>query len=373
LKFNRLLIIAVLFVALFARGLPAGEKSEPVRVAILKGADEVRIEGDGILAMDEKGYPFACGPTLLIRKHSSGMLSAGGKTYRRLIVSPSSILKLNGKRYRGMLEFHPTASGVLVVNEIPLEEYLVGLINCEISSLWPVEAVRAQAVIARSYAIYQKDMRRNALYHLESSVMDQVYDGADIEDSRAARAVEDTAGEVLAYNGTIIQAFYHSNCGGHTEAAENVWGADIPYLQGVECRYCLNAPSFRWETALPLTKIETLLRRSGHQVSGLKEVRTGRVNGSGRVINLIFSAAKGDMVLSAVNFRKAIGYSVIKSTNFAVRQKGDDLLFSGTGNGHGVGLCQWGAKQRAVDGFNYREILAYYYPGTSLERLKQLN
>jgi len=371
LKISRLLFIAVLIMAAFATVLPAGVRSETVRVAILKGVDEVRVEGDGLLATDERGYPLSFESTLLIRRQSADFLLAGGKNLRKLTISPATTLRINGKNYRGLFDFYPAEKGVLVVNEIPVEEYLVGLINCEISSLWPAEAVKAQAVIARSYAIFQKDARRNALYHLESSVMDQVYDGVDIEDSRAARAVDETAGEVLTYNGGIIQAFYHSNCGGHTEAAENVWGAGISYLQGVECRYCLNTPSARWEMVLPLKRIESLLKSGGYPVAGLKEIRTGRHNRSGRITDMTLAAAKGDVTISAVNFRKTIGYSVIKSTNFSVRQKGDELLFSGAGNGHGVGLCQWGSKQRAGDGFNYREILAYYYPGVRIEKLKQ--
>jgi stage II sporulation protein D len=223
----------------------------------------------------------------------------------------------------------------------------------------------------RSYAIYQKDARRNSLYHLESSVMDQVYDGIEIEDSRAARAVQETEGEVLVYSGGVIQAFYHSNCGGHTEAAQNVWGADIPYLQGVDCKYCLNAPSSRWEQNLPLKKIENQLKSAGYQVSGLYSIRAGKTNRSGRLQNLILSLPKGDVAITAVNFRKAVGYSVIKSTNFSVRSSGENAVFSGLGNGHGVGLCQWGSKQRAGDGFNYREILSYYYPGVKIEKLKQ--
>ena len=371
MKFNLLLFIAVLIVAALAKVSPAGVKSESVRVALLKGVEEIRVEGDGFLATDENGYPLSFGSSLLIRKQSESTLISGGKTFRRLTISPPATLRINGKNYRGLFEFYPVERGILVVNEIPVEDYLVGLINCEISSLWPIEAVKAQAVIARSYALYQKDARRNALYHLESSVMDQVYDGIDIEDSRAFRAVSETAGEVLVYGGSIIQAFYHSNCGGHTESAENVWGADIPYLQGVECRYCLHTPSSRWEIVLPLKKIEALLKNAGFQASGLKGVRISRINRSGRVMEMTFSAAKGELTMSAVNFRKAIGYTVIKSTNFTFRQKGDDLLFSGSGNGHGVGLCQWGSKQRAGDGFNYREILAYYYPGVHVAKIKQ--
>lgn len=370
-KISRLLIWAVLIVTAFVTVVPAGVRSESIRVAILKGADEVRIEGDGLLATDERGNPLSFESSLLLRKQSEGQLVSGGKSFKRLTIASPATVRINGKNYRGLFEFYPAEKGILVVNEMPVEEYLVGLINCEISSLWPVEAVKSQAVIARSYAIFQKDARKNALYHLESSVMDQVYDGVDIEDSRAARAVEDTAGEVLVFTAGIIQAFYHSNCGGHTESSENVWGANVPYLQGVDCRYCLNTPSARWDVILPLKKIETLLKNSSYQVSGLKEVRIGKINESGRISNMNFLMAKGDLTLSAVNFRKAIGYTVIKSTNFTVRKKGDDLLFSGVGNGHGVGLCQWGSKQRAMDGFNYREILAYYYPGTRIEKLKQ--
>jgi len=349
----------------------AGVRSESIRVAISRGAEELKLDGDGFLAADEKGNPVMLSPPCSLRRGPDNTLIAANKPFRRLTISAPSIIRINGKSYRGLVDFYPAEKGILVVNEIPIEEYLVGLINCEISSLWPVEAVKAQAVIARSYAIYQKDARRGSLYHLESSVMDQVYEGVEIEDSRAARAVQETAGEVLVFSGAVIQAFYHSNCGGHTEAAQNVWGADLPYLQGVDCKYCLAAPSSKWEQVLPLKKIESQLKASGYQVSGLNSIRAGKINRSGRLQNVILSLPKGDLVISAVNFRKAVGYSVIKSTNFSVRPSGDSALFTGLGNGHGVGLCQWGSKQRAGDGFNYREILSYYYPGVRIEKLKQ--
>lgn len=367
---TRLLLSILAATFLLVAVSSAAIRSESVRVAIIKGADEITMDGEGLLAADEKGDPILLKSPSHLRRGANGIFSADGRSLKRLTVSAPSKIRINGKSYRGLFDFYPADKGLLVVNELPIEEYLVGLINCEISSLWPVEAVKAQAVIARSYAIYQKDSRRAALYHLESSVMDQVYDGVDIEDSRASRAVEETAGEVLTYSGAVIQAFYHSNCGGHTEAASNVWGADLPYLQGVDCRYCLNAPSARWETVLPLKKIELLLKAAGYRLSDLSGLRPGVTNRSGRLQDLTLSTAKGDLRVSAVNFRKAIGYSVIKSTNFSVRTRGDDLIFTGLGNGHGVGLCQWGSKQRAGDGFSYREILSYYYPGVSIEKLK---
>jgi len=341
---------------------------ETIRVAVLKGAESITLEGNGLLLTDGNGEPLRFSFPLQIKKNKDGLL-VNNRKVRSLRATAPAFLLINGKSYRGIIEVMPADKGVLVVDELPLEDYLVGLINCEISSQWPIEAVKAQAIIARSYAVYQKAARKNALYHLESSVMDQVYEGCDMEDSRAIRGVKETAGEVLVYNGAVIQAFYHSNCGGHTEASENVWGFALPYLSGVDCKYCLTSPSVKWEQSISLKKLESQLRNSGYPVSGLKDIKPGSRNKSGRLQDLTLVSAKGRSVISAVNFRKTIGYSVIKSTNFDVRISGDDALFSGVGFGHGVGLCQWGAKQRASDGFDYREILFYYYPGTRLEKI----
>lgn len=353
--------------------IPAGVSGidmqpETIRVAVLKGAESITLEGNGLLLMDGNGEPLRFSLPLQIKKNRDGLL-VNNRKVRSLRATAPAFLLINGKSYRGIIEVMPADKGVLVVDELPLEDYLVGLINCEISSQWPIEAVKAQAVIARSYAVYQKAARKNALYHLESSVMDQVYEGCDIEDSRAVRGVKETAGEVLTYNGAVIQAFYHSNCGGHTEASENVWGFALPYLAGVDCKYCLTSPSVKWEQSISLKKLESQLRSSGYQVSGLKDIKPGSRNKSGRLQDLTLVSAKGRSVISTVNFRKTIGYTVIKSTNFDVRISGDEAQFVGAGYGHGVGLCQWGAKQRASDGFDYREILFYYYPGTRLEKL----
>lgn len=362
-------LIVIFLLCLFAPGSTgiAALKPETIRVALLKGVETVMLDGDGVLATDEDGKPLVPNVPLLVKRSKNG-LSVNGRNVRGLFASSPDFLLVNGKRYRGIIEVSSADKGILVVDELNLEDYLVGLINCEISSQWPMESIKAQAVIARSYAIYQREARKNAPYHLESSVLDQVYDGCDIEDSRAARGVGETAGEVLTFDGKVIQAFYHSNCGGHTEAVENVWGYPLTYLQGVDCKYCLVSGTGRWQQAIPLKKLESLLRGGAYQVYGLKEIKEGRRNRSGRLNELFLVTSKGTVVIPAVGFRKVIGYSVIKSTNFEVKTVGDDVLFAGVGYGHGVGLCQWGAKQRAEDGFDYREILSYYYPGTKLEK-----
>lgn len=356
----------------WATGNAAFQPADTVRVAIFKGAESLLLEGSGVLVVDEDGRPLDLEFPARIRR-DKGQLSINGVSRRKVTAAVPGVLKVNGKGYRGTVEVTIGEKGLLVINEVPLEDYLVGLINCEISSQWPIEAVKAQAVIARTYALYQKQARKGAPYHLESSVLDQVYEGCDIEDSRAARGVKETAGEVLTFDGAIIQAFYHSSCGGRTEAAENVWGFPVQYMQGVECKYCVNTPSVRWSQTLSLSRLEAAMRNAGNKVTGLRDIRVVRRNKSGRIVELLLDSDQGRVSVSGVNFRKAIGYSVIKSTNFDLKLSGDDVIFSGTGYGHGVGLCQWGSKNRAMEGFSYREILSYYYPGTRLTKYSELD
>ncbi|RNC71375.1 MAG: SpoIID/LytB domain-containing protein [Desulfuromonadales bacterium] len=366
----RYLLVLLAVVALLAETVAAAPplRRESIRVALVKGSESVRLDGDGMLVTDENGEPLRIALPAQVRR-TRDALSVGSRTVRRLTAASPGAVIVNGKRYRGAIEISPVDKGLVVVNELPLEEYLVGLINCEISSQWPIESVKAQAVVARTYAVFQKRARAGALYHLESSVLDQVYDGCEIEDSRALRGVNETAGEILAYNGQPIQAFYHSNCGGRTEVAENVWGFPLPYLRSVDCAYCATSPSLRWEQTIPLKKLESLLKGAGVQVQGLRDIREGKRNGSGRLSDISLVSARGTTSMPAVAFRKAIGYTVIKSTSFTVRVANDTAVFAGTGYGHGVGLCQWGTRQRAADGFSYREILSYYYPGTVVYKL----
>ncbi|HML80010.1 SpoIID/LytB domain-containing protein [Geobacter sulfurreducens] len=361
-------LLAVVFFAATAGGGTAPFRQETVRVAIVKGDDEVRVDGDGLLATDQSGEPVRFALPAPVRR-AGDALSVGGRVLRRLTVASPSTVTVNGKRYRGVIELVPADKGILVINELPLEDYLVGLINCEISSQWPMESVKAQAVVARTYAVYQKKARAGAVYHLESTVLDQVYGGCEIEDSRAARGVRETAGEILTWGGQPIQAFYHSNCGGRTEVAENVWGFKLPYLKSVDCAYCSDMPSTRWEQTLPLKKLESLFRGAGIAVSGLRDIREGKRNNSGRLTELVLVSSRGSTAVPAVTFRKIVGYTVIKSTNFLVKVRGDEAVFTGMGYGHGVGLCQWGTKQRAADGFSYREILSYYFPEAVLTRM----
>ena len=356
---KRLIAILIFCASVSVPAVEASPQQELVRVSLFKGVDSITIGGIGCRALDETGRVLDIGFPLQVKRWKDG-LTANGKSPRSIRVTAPAFMHVNGKGYRGTIEIVPFDKGLLVVDELPLEDYLVGLINCEISSQWPIEAIKAQAVIARSYALFQMEARKNAPFHLESSVMDQVYDGCDIEDSRAARGVKETAGEVLTFDDRIIQAFYHSNCGGHTEASENVWGFPLPYLRGVPCNYCLTSGAVKWEQSITLKKLESQLKAGGYQISRLTDLVPGRRNRSGRLSDLVLVAAKGSVKIPATAFRKAVGYSVIKSTNFVVTIHGNEAVFSGAGYGHGVGLCQWGARQMVRDGWGYKSILRFY-------------
>lgn len=342
-----------------------------IRVAIVKGVSNVSIDGDGLLALPANDTALLLQPPVLV-SNRSGKLLLNGKQYQSLRISAPDKTNINGKNYRGVLELVPQGNSILVINELPLEHYLIGVINSEISSTWPMEVIKVQAVIARTYAVAKRQERHNALFHLESTVMDQAYDGSDLEDSRAAKGVHDTEGQVLTYKGDVIQAFYHANSGGKTEASQNVWGMSLPYLQGVDDRYGLNAASSRWEQTLQLSRIASSLSAAGYNTGRILDIKAGSHNNRDRLSSVILRTNRGNISIPATKFRMAVGSTIIKSTNFTVNTNGNTAYFKGRGYGHGVGLCQWGSRQRALDGFKYTEILSYYYPGTRLSNLSGL-
>ena len=150
--------------------------------------------------------------------------------------SASGVIQVNGKGYRGWVEIRKKKNGLLlVVNELDIEEYLKGVVAAEIPPDWEFEALKAQAVASRTYALYQKQSAGNRPYHILATVDSQLYSGNRGEHPQTVRAVQETRGVVITYQGEIIPAFYHSSCGGHTENAAELWGIDEPFLKGVDC------------------------------------------------------------------------------------------------------------------------------------------
>lgn len=348
----------------------AWESKETVRVAIFKGT-VATVSGDGITITGNIGgekVSILSNSELEVKAGREGVL-VNDAVYSSLnLDSRESSVKVNGKRYRGKIEVLKDNSRLLLINELNLEDYLVGLINQEISSRWPMEAVKAQAVVARTYALYQKNTRKDASYDLESTVTSQVYSGIDSEDELARQAVKETEGEVALYNGDLIQALYHSSCGGKTEAAVEVWGKNVPYLKSIKDPHCTEAPNYFWQYNISLGELSDRLKRQNRGMGEIRSISILKKSGTGRVITLAVRHSGGISKMSGRDFREAVGLENLRSTDFTVKAKGDLISFAGSGGGHGVGMCQWGAKGMADDGRTYKQILKWYYPGITIRR-----
>jgi stage II sporulation protein D len=294
--------------------------------------------------------------------------SAGARPVR--IGSRSGSARVNGKEYRGTVELRRNANGLLlVVNELDIEDYLKGVIAAEIPHEWETEALEAQAVASRTYALFQKKNAGRSPYHIRATVDSQVYLGVSGERPRAVQAVKATEGLVITYNGQVIAAFYHSSCGGHTEDSLELWAIDAPYLRGVDCD-CQQISTYGlWEKRFPKAEISGALRREGYRLGEIMSVSAGDITPAGRVKNVIFRNLQGALSVPAETLRSALGYSSIPSIFFEPELSGDDVVFSGRGLGHGVGLCQWGAKEMARRGQDFAAIIAHYYPGTEIVRM----
>ncbi len=291
----------------------------------------------------------------------------------RLIPVGKAKVRIGNQLYRGELLITKQDNHLLLINFIDLEEYLYGVIRKEISPNWPVDAVKAQAVAARTYAFYQMIVNQAQPYDLDATTKSQVYGGYKSEAPGSINAVEKTKGEVLTFRGEPVLALFHSNCGGATEDVKNVFGNDdIPYLRSVPCQYGRKSKHYRWEQTIALDKISTALSNRGYQTGRLRELTAVKNRHSDRIgkINIIHS--RGRLTLTGTEFRKALGYNLIKSTIFNVKVKNGQAYFSGRGWGHGVGLCQDGMRDMAERGFSYIQILQHYYQGTSLETLYEI-
>ncbi len=269
-------------------------------------------------------------------------------------------LLVNGIRYPGNIEVWKGNVSLYLINELPLEEYIKSVVSAEVGADWDMEALKTQAVISRTYALFQKTQNNNPNFDITSSVLHQVYKGAN-ENTRISYAVMNTEGEVLTYNGKIIEAFYHSTSGGLTEAPEEVFGKSYPYLKPVSGS-CETSPYWIWERRIPIEEIEKTLN-----IPGVRDIKISSYTSTKRVKTVDVILANSQQPMKATDLRKAIGWSRLPSTNFTVARDNNVIVFDGAGFGHGVGLCQWSSLEMAKSGVGYKDILSYFYPGTILQ------
>lgn len=269
-------------------------------------------------------------------------------------------------RVRGTLELRREGGEVLVVNELPLEDYVAGTLGREAYRHWHPEALKAHAVVTRTYALHERARHAGGAYDLRGDTGGQVYGGLDAESGEVVRATRATRGQYLAFHGSPILAVYHSAAGGITASAEEVWGRPVPYLVNVEVDDEEDSPDTYWRVAFPGTTLGRALAPVGVHVGPVREVRVAERSASGRASRIRIRGDAGEAVLPARELRRVLGEGVIRSTLFDVRDGPEGFVFVGSGHGHGVGMSQWGAQAMAMRGAGYREILATFYPGTEL-------
>lgn len=267
----------------------------------------------------------------------------------------------------GLVQLVRRGKGVLVVNQVDLEEYVKGVVPAEVNSTWHPEMLKVQAVAARTYALYQHMLSASRDYDVAAGIQDQVYRGRQGIDARVEQAVELTRGLVVTHQGAPIYAAFSSTAAGITEDAVIVWSKDLPYLKGVECPFDVESPYYQWKASFKIDTLEKSLRQQGFAVGTIATLTPLAHSRAGRVATLRILHSTGELILRGEELRKAVGYTVVPSTQFTIESIGQEVVLSGYGAGHAVGLCQWGAKELAELGYSFSSILRYYYPGTELQ------
>jgi stage II sporulation protein D len=290
----------------------------------------------------------------------------------RVITQKDASIIVDKRKFRGIMDIiRQPDKNLLLVNHVDIEEYLCGVLYHEVSHRWPIEALKAQAIASRTFALYQHEINKDKDYDLTNTTYSQVYGGATSEKYRTNKAVIETYGEVMTYNGKLFPSYFHACCGGHSEDADKLWNTNLPTLKGRICPYCGHSPHFDWSRKVSIWLIRKKLIEKGYKCGKIVSFEPAAYDKSGRVMDIIIKTTQGDIKINSNKFRIIISPTLIKSTKFIVRLEDEFLYFEGQGWGHGVGLCQWGACGMALEGFSTQEIIDFYYPNNKIINIWQ--
>lgn len=335
----------------------------------------------------------------------------------------NSPLSFNKYKYRGGLVFkRMTGSDPTVINYVPIENYLRGVLPFEISPKWHIEAQKAQAVAARNYALTNLNKHKKYGFDVCNTIDCQVYSGSNVEAALSNQAIDLTKGVYLKYNGKLANTVFHSNSGGRTENAENIWSNAVPYLVGVDDPYSIGSPNDKWTVSYTAAQITQKLKAKNYNIGDLTDVFVEQYSVNGRALKTTFVGTTGKVTIekdkirslfsdevktnfititkpttvSTISVETANGTSALTNANVFIQSAGqtqsvnlstgiaatngtnnttlqngassDKYTFNGKGWGHGIGMSQWGAKKMAEQGFTYEQILLHYYVNTYLEK-----
>lgn len=403
-------LAAALLTTACPRPLPETLGPEPeLRVGLMVGTASVRLGGDGELFVtdDGNGTPLGAihaGSTWTVVADSAGglvlMRPDGTRTERHNGISAVNVTEgrfamVNGRRFRGRVNVVRIRDGLTLINRVPLESYLAGVVGQEMGPRRPDErqALLAQVIVSRTFAVRNRGRWEAEGFDATADTRDQVYLGVDGETAQVWDAIRATVGQVVMYEDHVIDAYFHASCGGRTAPVEEVFRSAQrrPYLRSVSDAsggghsYCETSPRFRWREEWDASRLRTILTRTlttvmdvgGDGLQRITDVRATRTSTSGRVVELRIVFPHGDALIPGPDVRAVLRPApdrLLASTAFRVFVTRADgavsrLAVEGVGAGHGVGFCQWGAIGRARAGQSSQHILATYFPGTTVERL----
>jgi len=376
--FSKSCLISIVFCCVFQSSSVFAFKEPIIRVLISKNSD-IRIRSDKSIPLIIEGKNFSNkkikGLTLRNEKNRTILYFDKNKQQIYDLKSNQQIqikssdkrgIWVGQKRFPGKVNIFILDSEILVVNVLGIEKYLTSVVGSEMPTKWPMEALKAQAIASRTYALKQKG---NNLFDIDSTQKNQVYNGLESTTYKTTRAVNSTRSLVLTYDNKLINALFHSSSGGMTENSQDVWKNKYPYLSSVQ-DFDSNNPKFRWQKQFSNKELINLFPKIG----GLTNIEILNITSTGRVKNVRLIGAYGSDQMSGVDLRKTLGlnsnfvrfkFFEEELNNTFSSKKG--LIVFGQGSGHGVGMSQWGAKYMASKGHKAEKILKHYYRGVQIK------
>ena len=371
-------MIAAVLLA-FAASLPASAAT--VQVAILRQAGSAKIVPEGkvdVVQPGAKAKPLDWKGELTLRPREGGLRLADLRlrSETRLVPSEGARIRVGANAYRGALILRLDPGQTLtIVEEASVEEYLEGVLPHEMDPNWPLEALKAQAVVARTFTYANLGKFRKDGFDLTADTRSQVYKGTTAVNENVRAAVRQTRGEVLGWKGKLLRVYYHACCGGSTTDVGSAWGSEgeVPRpLRGVRDPWCAPSPHMKWTAYFAWADLTAAISERRMLSGPLKSLRIGARDAAGYVRTFLAKTSDESVVVKASELRGSLGAGEMKS----VRIRSVNLLkkgveFIGGGSGHGVGLCQWGARLQAEKGRNYDKILSFYFPGSDLSEVDE--
>jgi stage II sporulation protein D len=348
--------------------MTSAQAAVELRVAIKRNTTQVKIgSSTNAIVKDGSGRVLGeiSGMNAFNAQASGGNIALGNLRGSSLFIEPrdNGYVWIGDRWYRGDTQLISQSGQITAINHVNLEQYLYSVVGAESYASWPLEALKAQAVAARTYALYKKSQNNNRYYDVDTTTATQVYKGLDTEFTSTVQAVGETNGQVMTYNGKTILAVFHSSSGGHTENVEDIWSSNLPYLRGV-VDYDQTAPEYQWSKTFTGSQLGNLIGGVGTITSMTPE----RTTPQGRIVTMRVSGTGGTKRINGEQLRQALN---LKSTlvNISALGNGSFQVY-GRGFGHGVGLSQWGAESLAQQGLNYQQILGHYYSNASLSQVR---